>query len=71
MKFLQNLGRSLMPPVAVLPVAAVLSGLGYWITQATHNPNNVVGAFLSAAGLALIGNIALLFALGVAIGMPK
>ncbi len=64
MKFFQRLGRSLMLPVAVLPVAAVLSGFGYWIGN-----ENIVGAFLSAAGLSLIDQIALLFAVGVAIGM--
>lgn len=71
MKFLQRLGRSLMLPVAVLPVAAIFSGVGYWITTATGNPNNVVGAFLGAAGGALLNNMPLLFALGVAIGMAK
>lgn len=71
MKFFQNLGRSLMLPVAALPVAAVLIGVGYWIVQATHNPHNIVGAFLTAAGGALINNIALLFAMGVSIGMAK
>ncbi len=71
MKFFQRLGRSLMLPVAVLPVASIFSGLGYWIAGATGDPNNVIGAFLAAAGGALIDNIPLLFAIGVAIGMPK
>lgn len=60
-----------MLPVAVLPVASVFSGLGYWIAGATGDPNNIIGAFLAAAGGALIDNIPLLFAIGVAIGMPK
>ena len=67
MKFLQRLGRSIMLPVAVLPVAAILSGIGYWITSAAGS--NLVSAFLSAAGGALLDNIALLFAVGVSIGM--
>ena len=71
MKFFQRLGRSLMLPVAVLPVASIFSGLGYWIAGATGDPNNVIGAFLAAAGGALVDNIPLLFAIGVAIGMPK
>ncbi|WP_342762968.1 N-acetylglucosamine-specific PTS transporter subunit IIBC [Dermabacter hominis] len=71
MKFFQRLGRSLMLPVAVLPVASIFSGLGYWIAGATGDPNNIIGAFLAAAGGALIDNIPLLFAIGVAIGMPK
>ncbi|MCR2802111.1 N-acetylglucosamine-specific PTS transporter subunit IIBC [Microbacterium sp. zg-Y818] len=67
MRFMQRLGRSIMLPVAVLPVAAILSGIGYWITSAAGS--NLVSAFLSAAGGALLDNIALLFAVGVSIGM--
>ncbi|MFL0411711.1 N-acetylglucosamine-specific PTS transporter subunit IIBC [Microbacterium paludicola] len=69
MKFFQRLGRSIMLPVAVLPVAAILSGLGYWI--ATAAGANVASAFLSAAGGALLDNMALLFAIGIAIGMAE
>ncbi|MFC0672810.1 N-acetylglucosamine-specific PTS transporter subunit IIBC [Brachybacterium hainanense] len=71
MKFFQRLGRSLMLPVAVLPVAAILSGIGYWITTATGDQSNVVAVFLSAAGGALLDNMPVLFALGVAIGMAS
>ncbi|MCL6424193.1 N-acetylglucosamine-specific PTS transporter subunit IIBC [Brachybacterium sp. JHP9] len=69
MKFFQRLGRSLMLPVAVLPVAAILSGIGYWIISATDNPSNVAGVFFTLAGGALLDNLALLFAIGVSIGM--
>jgi len=69
MKFFQRLGRSLMLPVAVLPVAAILSGVGYWILTGTRDPNNVIGVFLKLAGGALLDNLALLFAIGVALGM--
>ncbi|MEW1833516.1 N-acetylglucosamine-specific PTS transporter subunit IIBC [Microbacterium sp. NPDC079995] len=71
MKFFQRLGRSLMLPVAVLPVAAILSGIGYWIKNANGGADNVGSAFLSAAGGALLDNLALLFAVGVSIGMAK
>lgn len=71
MKFFQKLGRSIMLPVAVLPVAAILSGTGYWITGATGDPNNVVATFLGTAGGALLDNMALLFAIGISIGMAK
>ncbi|HIY66059.1 MAG TPA: PTS transporter subunit EIIC, partial [Candidatus Agrococcus pullicola] len=67
MKFFQNLARSLMLPVAVLPVAAILVGVGYWIDGIAGE--NVVSAFLGAAGGALLDNMALLFAIGVSIGM--
>lgn len=71
MKFFQRLGRSLMLPVAVLPVAAILSGIGYWIIAATGNDTNVVGGFFTIAGGALLDQLPLLFAIGVAIGMAK
>ncbi|MTE23789.1 N-acetylglucosamine-specific PTS transporter subunit IIBC [Microbacterium sp. ZXX196] len=67
MKFLQNLGKSLMLPIAVMPVAAILMGVGNWIAQTLGE--NVVSVFLLAAGGAVINNLALLFAVGVSIGM--
>ena len=70
MKFFQRLGRSIMLPVAVLPVAAILSGVGYWIKTAAGG-DNIVSTFLAAAGGALLNNMALLFAIGISIGMAK
>lgn len=69
MKFLQRLGRSIMLPVAVLPVAAILSGISYWISSAAGP--NVVSTFLGAAGGSLLDNMALLFAVGIALGMAE
>ncbi|MBN9177365.1 MAG: PTS transporter subunit EIIC [Microbacterium sp.] len=69
MKFFQRLGRSIMLPVAVLPVAAILSGISYWISSAAGA--NVVSTFLGAAGGALLDNMPLLFAVGVSIGMAN
>lgn len=69
MKFFQRLGRSLMLPVAVLPVAAILSGVGYWILTATGNDSNLAGVFFKTAGGAILDNLPLLFAIGVSIGM--
>ncbi|GAA4765703.1 N-acetylglucosamine-specific PTS transporter subunit IIBC [Microbacterium gilvum] len=71
MKFFQRLGRSLMLPVAVLPVAAILSGIGYWIVGANGGEPNLVSTFLSAAGGALLDNMPLLFAIGVSLGMAR
>ncbi|ATG54701.1 PTS sucrose transporter subunit IIBC [Brachybacterium ginsengisoli] len=71
MKFFQRLGRSLMLPVAVLPVAAILSGIGYWIVAATGDDANIVGGFFTIAGGAILDQLPLLFAIGVAIGMAK
>ena len=72
MKYLQKLGKSLMLPVACLPAAGILMGIGYWISPAVMSGQGdpmPVAFFLVKAGDALIGNMGLLFALGVAIGM--
>lgn len=69
MKYLQRLGKSLMLPVAALPVASILMGIGYWIDPSGWGANNVAAAFLLKAGGALVDNMAILFAIGVAVGM--
>lgn len=69
MKYLQRLGKALMLPVAALPVASILMGIGYWIDPTGWGANNVAAAFILKAGGALIDNMAILFAIGVAVGM--
>ncbi|MCL2125886.1 MAG: N-acetylglucosamine-specific PTS transporter subunit IIBC [Oscillospiraceae bacterium] len=69
MKSLQKLGKSLMLPVACLPIAAILLGVGYWIDPSGWGGNSQIAAFLVKAGAAIIDNMPLLFAIGVAIGM--
>lgn len=73
MKYLQKLGKSLMLPVACLPVAGILMGIGYWMQPSIMSGNgavtNVTAAFLVKAGGALIDNMGILFAIGVAVGM--
>lgn len=69
MKFLQRLGKSLMLPVACLPVAGILLGIGYMIDHNGWGANNIIAAFLIKAGGAIIDHIALLFAIGVSVGM--
>lgn len=71
MKYLQKLGRSLMLPVAVLPVASILMGIGYWIDPAGWGGGSPIAAFLISAGGAIIDNMSILFAVGVALGMSK
>ncbi|SIP90874.1 Phosphotransferase system, EIIC [Domibacillus enclensis] len=71
MKYLQNIGRSLMLPVAVLPAAAILMGIGYWIDPVGWGVDNAAAAFLIKAGSSIIDNMAILFAVGVALGMSK
>ena len=69
MRYLQRLGKSLMLPVACLPVAAILQGIGYWIDPIGWGANSVIAAFLLKAGGCLIDQMAILFAIGVAVGM--
>lgn len=75
MKFLQKLGKSLMLPVACLPICGLLMGIGYALCPSTMQGGDVTGAlqllglFLVKAGAALIDNMALLFVIGVGVGM--
>lgn len=69
MKYLQKLGKALMLPVAALPVASICMGIGYWIDPSGWGANNVIAAFLLKSGGALIDNMGILFAIGVAVGM--
>ncbi|WGG46868.1 N-acetylglucosamine-specific PTS transporter subunit IIBC [Rossellomorea sp. DA94] len=71
MKYLQRIGRSLMLPVAVLPAAAILMGIGYWIDPSGWGADSPIAAFLIKAGASIIDNMAILFAVGVALGMAK
>ena len=77
MKFLQKLGKALMLPVAVLPICGILMGIGYYLCPATmqggevEGIKNLIGFFLVKAGSALIENMAILFALGVGVGMSE
>lgn len=69
--YLQKIGKALMVPVAVLPAAAILMGIGYWIDPTGWGGNSQIAAFLIKAGAALIDNMAILFAIGVAYGLSK
>ncbi len=77
MKFLQKLGKALMLPVAVLPICGILMGIGYRLCPATmqggeiQGAANLIGLFLVKAGGALIDNMAILFAIGVGVGMSE
>ena len=75
MKWLQKLGKALMLPVACLPICGILMGIGYLMCPATMQGGEIsgliptIGLFLVKAGGALIDNMALLFAIGVGVGM--
>ncbi|WP_028451818.1 N-acetylglucosamine-specific PTS transporter subunit IIBC [Chitinilyticum aquatile] len=69
--YLQKIGRALMVPVAVLPAAAIMMGVGYWLDPNGWGADSAVAAFLIQAGAAIIDKMAILFAVGVAYGMSK
>lgn len=81
---LQRVGRSFMLPIALLPVAGLLLGIGSSFTNATTIETYHLGKFIyeggvlytildimSKTGSAVFDNLALMFAMGVAIGMAK
>ncbi|PSS53199.1 PTS N-acetyl glucosamine transporter subunit IIABC [Enterobacter sp. FS01] len=69
--YLQKVGRALMVPVATLPAAAILMGVGYWIDPVSWGGDNALAALLIKSGAAIIDNMSVLFAIGVAYGMSK
>ncbi|AZQ71768.1 PTS sugar transporter subunit IIA [Streptomyces luteoverticillatus] len=74
MAIAQRIGRSLMLPVAVLPAAALLVRLGNDDMLGRKSfPEFIIkiAGYMSAGGNALLSNMALLFAVGVAIGFAK
>jgi len=81
---LQRVGRSFMLPIAILPVAGLFLGIGGSFTNATMletygltsliGPGTFIYSILSvmnAAGSVVFGNLPLIFAMGVGIGMAK
>ncbi len=81
---LQRIGRSFMLPIAILPVAGLLLGLGSSFTNkttiTTYHLGKVLGdgtilhallVIMNKVGSAVFDNLPLLFAVGVAIGMAK
>lgn len=67
--YMQRMGRSLMLPVAVLPAASILVGIANWIVG--MGVSNAATTFLMNSGLAILDNLALLFSVGLALGMSK
>lgn len=81
---LQRVGRSFMLPIAILPVAGLLLGIGGSFTNETMletygllgvmGPGTVLNQILqvmNAAGNIIFTNLPIIFAMGVAIGMAK
>ncbi|WP_297790141.1 N-acetylglucosamine-specific PTS transporter subunit IIBC [uncultured Anaerococcus sp.] len=66
---LQRLGQSLMQPVAVMPLAALLLGIGYAIDPELWGGGSPLAAFLISAGGSILDNLGIIFAVGIAFGM--
>lgn len=71
MKYLQKIGKSLMLPIAVLPAAAILLGIGYRLDPTGWGANSPVAAFLIKSGGSILNNMPILFAVGIAVGMSR
>ncbi len=81
---LQRIGRSFMLPIALLPVAGLLLGIGASFTNATmieaYGLENILGdgtvlhailQVMNSAGQVIFDNLPILFAMGVALGMAE
>lgn len=81
---LQSIGRSFMLPIAILPIAGLLLGLGSSFTNPmtiqTYGMESILGdstllhamlTIMSSVGNTIFGNLPIIFAVGVAIGMAK
>ena len=68
---LQKIGKSLMLPVSVLPVAGILLGVGQRRSFAWHAPSDRRRASWPSSGDAIFGSLPLIFAIGVALGLAN
>ncbi|OKL54281.1 PTS N-acetylglucosamine transporter subunit IIABC [Bowdeniella nasicola] len=71
MQGLQRLGRALMGAVAVMPVAAILMGIGYWLDPTGWGADNTAAAVLITSGAAILDNLGWIFAVAIAFGLAK
>ena len=69
MKYAYRLGKAVMLPVACLPVAGLLMGVGFWLDTVGQGENLLLAHVMILAGTVLIDNMSLLFTLGVAVGL--
>ncbi|MDY4546896.1 MAG: PTS transporter subunit EIIC [Candidatus Choladocola sp.] len=69
MKYAYRLGKAVMLPVACLPVAGLLMGVGFWLDPVRQGENLLLAHVMILAGSVLIDNMSLLFTLGVAVGL--
>ncbi|AVK60858.1 PTS N-acetylglucosamine transporter subunit IIABC [Lactobacillus sp. CBA3605] len=64
--YFQRMGQSLMLPIATLPAAAILVGLGNYLPKTW-----LLSRFMINGGDVVLNNLALLFAVGLSVGMSK
>lgn len=78
--FFQKFGQSLLVPVAILPAVGMLYGIGMAMTSTTlvavapwllEGPWPTIAAMFSGIGSIVFGNMAILFAVGIAVGLAK
>ncbi|MGF1720285.1 N-acetylglucosamine-specific PTS transporter subunit IIBC [Vibrio kyushuensis] len=69
--YMQKVGKALMVPVATLPAAAILMGVGYWLDPVGWGSESILAAFFIKSGAAIIDNMSVLFAVGVAFGLSR
>ncbi|MDR3070118.1 MAG: PTS transporter subunit EIIC, partial [Propionibacteriaceae bacterium] len=68
---MQRFSTALMGAVAVMPIAAILMGVGYWIDPDGWGANNIIAAVLIKSGGAVLDNLGWLFAIALAFGLAK
>ena len=69
MKYAYRLGKAMMLPVACLPVAGLLMGIGYWMDPNGYGADCLPAAILMQAGSVMLNHMSILFAAGVATGL--
>lgn len=69
MKYAYRLGKAMMLPVACLPVAGLLMGIGYWMDPGGYGANCLAAEIMIQAGSVILNHMSILFATGVATGL--
>lgn len=71
MEPLQRLGKALMGAVAVMPLAALMMGIGYWISSVGGDNTVIFGDLLLKTGAAVLDNLGVIFAIAIAYGLSR
>src|SRR5699024_10795538 len=71
MEPLQRRGKALMGAVAVMPLAALMMGIGYWISSVGGDNTVIFGDLLLKTGAAVLDNLGVIFAIAIAYGLSR